>query len=778
MILSGSKSYYDDFVRKKDTSRTLHDPPSLLTDRGAYMNFLEVQLERVSAACLGVQSYDDRFNDMQTLIVSLDKKCASTARMVSISQQCTEQLRNDTEAKLDKLTQHVQAESWEVKRLIEVMSTRIAAVELKAAELPVIHQRLDDDATRTKAIIEDIQRLSEETDSKIHTINCQVKDFEANQESIFQDVESLKTADSKLQFDLTESERKYQNLLDKAAGEHETGIAESEDKMTRNIHIAATKIAGNIETLQVEVASKEAGCLAAVRLLGESLREETLKIKEKLEGHMTGVEEELNTSVENQMKRVNRSLADQIDVINEEIECQKRKISSLNENSRVQFKQLDRTVGSLAKDQEELFHFTNSMNNTGASVMEATEKHQPHGGEDEAKRGGDDESFSSSHAARAAAGGAQRRALQGFRGSHTQSQPFRSQSQQIPSTPSNMLMSSMHEMDSVDGSELKYIGSGLYVDGSIATSPMENIRDSNNNVVSDIKPKNQLVSTKNGDLDELSAAKINVKIQQQATRSSEMKRQQLSNVREVEQDQPRNTQSAGQASQQESVTRAHSTSHGKPRVFEVTNQQQIHPQEHSRVPPNSRGAQHSAPPPPPAAPAAPPTAPAVASPKSKRRAPPAPTTAASSQRQQVSTNASASASAQPSQFLAPVTTGFAHFLKSKGGCQHTHTVDGEESCWKDVLIDRATLDGRPPWMPSSAPATSSLTRKVESQNTNTAHQQQQDSSAQVNSDDRTATSTISDLHSHIAVLENADKMLPERRHYDSSAHLKGASAHL
>ena len=68
MLFSGASSYYDGYVRKNDTNRTLNDPPSLLTDRGAYVNYLEVQLERISAALLGVQAYDQRFCDMQSLL--------------------------------------------------------------------------------------------------------------------------------------------------------------------------------------------------------------------------------------------------------------------------------------------------------------------------------------------------------------------------------------------------------------------------------------------------------------------------------------------------------------------------------------------------------------------------------------------------------------------------------------------------------------------------------------------------------------------------------------
>jgi hypothetical protein len=90
MMLAGPRSYYDEYVRKQGTGRTLNDPPSLLTDRGAYINFLEVQLERVSAACLGVQAYEQRFNDMQGLIVALDQRCTQTTRLIALAQQCTE----------------------------------------------------------------------------------------------------------------------------------------------------------------------------------------------------------------------------------------------------------------------------------------------------------------------------------------------------------------------------------------------------------------------------------------------------------------------------------------------------------------------------------------------------------------------------------------------------------------------------------------------------------------------------------------------------------------
>lgn len=58
MLFQRSGSYYEDFRRTKGVpSSEPSDPKRLLTDRSAYISYLEVQLERVSTACLSVQGF-------------------------------------------------------------------------------------------------------------------------------------------------------------------------------------------------------------------------------------------------------------------------------------------------------------------------------------------------------------------------------------------------------------------------------------------------------------------------------------------------------------------------------------------------------------------------------------------------------------------------------------------------------------------------------------------------------------------------------------------------
>jgi hypothetical protein len=100
---AGDSSYYGDYLRKRGTSNVntagrsvpgipalTHSAPSLMTDRGAYLNFLESQLERVTSACLTVQSVENRFDDMHSLLRVSEQRVLANSKLLALAQQCTE----------------------------------------------------------------------------------------------------------------------------------------------------------------------------------------------------------------------------------------------------------------------------------------------------------------------------------------------------------------------------------------------------------------------------------------------------------------------------------------------------------------------------------------------------------------------------------------------------------------------------------------------------------------------------------------------------------------
>lgn len=104
-------------------------PDRLLTDRTSYIAYLESQLERVSAACLTVQSFDERLEQAVSGIRCLEEKVLNLARLVSCTQQfaeAQEAAARDTaadvgkrlravEARLEELDAPGRAAEWEAK---------------------------------------------------------------------------------------------------------------------------------------------------------------------------------------------------------------------------------------------------------------------------------------------------------------------------------------------------------------------------------------------------------------------------------------------------------------------------------------------------------------------------------------------------------------------------------------------------------------------------------------------------------------------------------------
>ena len=63
------------------------DRGRLLTDRSAYISFLEVQLERVTSSCLTVQAFSDRIEQLQGQILTLEDKLSNVHKSTRILHQ-------------------------------------------------------------------------------------------------------------------------------------------------------------------------------------------------------------------------------------------------------------------------------------------------------------------------------------------------------------------------------------------------------------------------------------------------------------------------------------------------------------------------------------------------------------------------------------------------------------------------------------------------------------------------------------------------------------------
>ncbi|KAE8973782.1 hypothetical protein PR003_g27126 [Phytophthora rubi] len=193
-MAQGSGSYYDDYMRSNAMLKHCGEKSAkkLLTDRSAYISFLEVQLERVSAACLTTQTFERRLAELESSQLANDQKLASLSKVFRLNQEYVEQT---TQQNQSELTAHaVKADAWMDKFSAELerQEPRMATLEDQfrqcqeflprlaetndAALHDVKHQaeheieELREQVFALESRMEEMQSCQSETDSKVETL--------------------------------------------------------------------------------------------------------------------------------------------------------------------------------------------------------------------------------------------------------------------------------------------------------------------------------------------------------------------------------------------------------------------------------------------------------------------------------------------------------------------------------------------------------------------------------------------------------------------------------
>ncbi|CAM9388905.1 unnamed protein product [Ectocarpus fasciculatus] len=117
----GHGSYFEAFKRRSNVSLDAAQRDKVLTDRGAYLNFLEIQLERVSAACITSQHFGSRIDAATAKATAAEEKVMSATKLVRLAQTYSEEqgreqgrINDAMEIRLESLEQQIDAVSTAV----------------------------------------------------------------------------------------------------------------------------------------------------------------------------------------------------------------------------------------------------------------------------------------------------------------------------------------------------------------------------------------------------------------------------------------------------------------------------------------------------------------------------------------------------------------------------------------------------------------------------------------------------------------------------------------
>ncbi|KAL0235877.1 hypothetical protein GEMRC1_002459 [Eukaryota sp. GEM-RC1] len=211
-----SASYTDQYRRRR---LHLTDPTAttLITDRSAYLSFLENQLDRTTASCLTVDSFSDRLNDFTRRFASLESRLSSYSQSISSCRKEQEEFcafrMNAEEAfarinhRLDKLELSMNKH----QENIPVISSLSKDMEFVKAQA----QKLDSKADKSEVTVVSLHLDRFKTEfSKLTAEMCLLQNFEQFQSQIDGKLKSMSETLNKSDAKLRSSEFSFQDQMD------------------------------------------------------------------------------------------------------------------------------------------------------------------------------------------------------------------------------------------------------------------------------------------------------------------------------------------------------------------------------------------------------------------------------------------------------------------------------------------------------------------------------------------------------------------------------------
>ncbi|KAK1940415.1 hypothetical protein P3T76_007866 [Phytophthora citrophthora] len=264
-MAQGSGSYYDDYMRSNAILKHCGDKDTkkLLTDRSAYISFLEVQLERVSAACLTTQTFEKRLAELESSQVANDQKVGSLSKVFRLNQEYVEQATQQIQSELAGHASKVDDWMGKFSTELERQQPRMATLEEQFRQCQEYLPRLVE--TNDAAI----DNVKNQTEQEIGEMKTQMFALETRMEEI--------------QLHQGTTERKVEGLTDTVT-----------HKLDKELALVRSSVSEKSYQLERTVAQVSSDLEQFVRQVDASWRKEASETADQYESRTGELQQRLN----------------------------------------------------------------------------------------------------------------------------------------------------------------------------------------------------------------------------------------------------------------------------------------------------------------------------------------------------------------------------------------------------------------------------------------------------------------------------------------------------
>jgi hypothetical protein len=331
MLNSGPRSYYDEYVRKKGIQKIVQDPTSLLTDRGAYVNFLEVQIERVSAACLTAQAYEDRFNDMQEMIKSLEQRCASNVKLISLAQQCTQEVRSEANHKLDLVIKQQFDDRKIFEKSIHILSQPEQNLERAVSAIPLLDSRL---LTLEKALLDHEIKTDKQSENLFQLqqiLQKKFDDLEAVSKELSTRQDSFHSRLNQFGFDLEESRQRMTSFQEEVQQRITNELTEFQMKYDHSIKFLEESFSLKVSQLEKNQLTYRNETVTTIKQHYNNLSSELHSFQSEAQEEILAAKTEVLEQLQDSLSSLQQTTSERIEELNQLSSRQVQQIHSLEE---------------------------------------------------------------------------------------------------------------------------------------------------------------------------------------------------------------------------------------------------------------------------------------------------------------------------------------------------------------------------------------------------------------------------------------------------------------
>nr|CCA14356.1 conserved hypothetical protein [Albugo laibachii Nc14] len=356
MRVNASGSYFEEYMRsnalqKHKVEGNTHSVQKVMTDRNAYLSYLEVQLERVSAACLATQSFEKRLLELEASQNAQDQKLASFSKIIQLNQEYNEQIRTECmessgalAKSLDTWKEHCSSQLYDQNHRIASMETNLRSLASSTDQVAVQNEHevaqlrtfLSNEAENGRLAwcaaqkrIQDLKGTQEQFFGHLETIKKSFKnEFEIVQNTAQDKHAKLEVMNEDLhqQFSLWKREKlrdiysKLQRMDETQASNHDIIGKKIEDEllgsraettqmrdMIRKTLDAQQLLGTSIISLQNEMDTRLDQNQAGSNCTDNSIRESWESFREQVEADLRKSEREVRKHIQNLITQLTKS---------------------------------------------------------------------------------------------------------------------------------------------------------------------------------------------------------------------------------------------------------------------------------------------------------------------------------------------------------------------------------------------------------------------------------------------------------------------------------------